>query len=120
MPLLNFSNFQCSCCTFSCRSLDILAQHQRLHEKVSSISRPPSPCATSTSSIVPEGSAVPRLAPIRRNEAHYCPHCPYSTKHNCDMKAHMKVKWVMVKCFLGLQLWPFFAIMALTIKREIF
>uniref|UniRef100_A0A914HJ89 C2H2-type domain-containing protein n=1 Tax=Globodera rostochiensis TaxID=31243 RepID=A0A914HJ89_GLORO len=144
------SDHQCSHCSFSCRSLDILAQHKRLHEDggggfmtmtmmteqcstISSINcQPPASAAllTATASSSSSTTAQPpvddvaadaasveqpttalcaqqqqqmvalsatRLAPIRRNEAHYCPHCPYSSKHNCDMKAHMKMHEVRSK-----------------------
>uniref|UniRef100_A0A183BM24 C2H2-type domain-containing protein n=1 Tax=Globodera pallida TaxID=36090 RepID=A0A183BM24_GLOPA len=131
------SEHQCSYCSFSCRSLDILAQHKRLHEDgggfmtmtmteqcSSSNCQPPASTAllsatTAQSPVVDVADAAPveqpttalcaqqqqqmmalsstRLAPIRRNEAHYCPHCPYSSKHNCDMKAHMKMHEVRSK-----------------------
>ncbi|KAL3089469.1 hypothetical protein niasHT_029180 [Heterodera trifolii] len=127
------SEHQCPHCSFSCRSLDILAQHKRLHDdntaqcssstsnsnnggasSPTSSSASPASAAqieqkTTTLAFVPSQNkqqqqqqqqmalSSTRLAPIRRNEAHYCPHCPYSSKHNCDMKAHMRMHEVRSK-----------------------
>uniref|UniRef100_A0A915P8N8 C2H2-type domain-containing protein n=1 Tax=Meloidogyne floridensis TaxID=298350 RepID=A0A915P8N8_9BILA len=102
----------CQQCSYSCRSMHILMQHSRLHEV-----EPTSSSTTSLSSFrFPEAGtsscenqqmpsddfhqedvqqhftpSSPRKEFFRRRETNFCPHCPYKSKHNCDMKAHLKM-----------------------------
>nr|CAD2122371.1 unnamed protein product [Meloidogyne enterolobii] len=102
----------CQQCSYSCRSMHILMQHSRLHEV-----EPTSSSTTSLSSFrFPEAGtsscenqqmpsdgfhredvqqhftpSSPRKEFFWRRETNFCPHCPYKSKHNCDMKAHLKM-----------------------------
>nr|CAD2208304.1 unnamed protein product [Meloidogyne enterolobii] len=89
----------CQQCSYSCRSMHILMQHSRLHEV-----EPTSSSTTSLSSFrFPEAGTssyenqqMPsdnfhREDPSSSRRTNFCPHCPYKSKHNCDMKAHLKM-----------------------------
>lgn len=85
---------QCIYCSFSCRSLDILTQHLRLHENDGNhlldeqILNSTVKCDESETGQFNDNS---KLLSIRKNETLFCQYCPYKSKHNCDMKAHIKM-----------------------------
>ncbi|KAH7728417.1 Zinc fingerC2H2 type family protein [Aphelenchoides avenae] len=64
---------QCPNCTFSCRSVTFLEQHMRVHIASPSTSK----------NATPDRSSTPQLFS--------CHHCPYKSRHRCDMKAHLKM-----------------------------
>jgi transcription elongation factor Elf1 len=101
----NKADNQCKVCTFSCRTIEILNQHMRLHspekQQVPSFQRDllrpvhlqmDEQCQINS---VPEEStkrhSETTLSAERRSDIFVCPHCPYKSKHGCDMKAHLKM-----------------------------
>lgn len=101
----------CQQCSYSCRSMHILMQHSRLHEIESTSSsttslssfafpnavspsheRQPMPSDNFTQDVQQHcSSAISARRGFYRRETNFCPHCPYKSKHNCDMKAHLKM-----------------------------
>lgn len=79
--------------------MHILMQHSRLHDEetpnvVSTSHDSQQPLPNVSQEVVQEPLSSKRGF-TRRRETNFCPYCPYKSKHNCDMKAHLKVNTII-------------------------
>ncbi|VDK46815.1 unnamed protein product [Anisakis simplex] len=75
---------QCADCTFSCRSVEILTQHSRLHQTNKNVQMPGRRKDFAlTDEALSNGSVSFPIGKVGK-----CSECPYRSRHLCDMKAH--------------------------------